>query len=211
MSIQTITNAQASSVYATHETPKTEQENAAGKPQEREKEAAVYEKSKTAAQPKTTYTINRMREEDRAALVKQLKSEQESRYQSLKNLVETMMGKQAKTFSMAQDDAIWQFLAGGDYTVTEAAKVQAQKDISEDGYWGVKQTSQRLFDFASALAGDDPDKMKQMQEAMQKGYGQAEKAWGRELPEISSQTLEAANRLFEAYYADRTTVSTTES
>lgn len=210
MSIQTITNAQASSVYATHEAPKTEQENAAGKPQKREKEAAVYEKSETAPQPKATYTINRMSEEDRAALVKQLKSEQESRYQSLKNLVETMMGKQAKTFSMAQEDEIWQFLASGDYTVTEAAKVQAQKDISEDGYWGVKQTSQRLFDFASALAGDDPDRMKQMQEAMQKGYGQAEKAWGRELPEISSQTLDAANRLFEAYYADRAAVSTAE-
>lgn len=210
MSINTITNAQTSNVYAAYETPKTEQENAAKKPQETEQEAAVYEKSETKAQPKATYTINRMSEEDRAALVKQLKSEQESRYQSLQNLVATMMGKQAKTFSMAQDDSIWEFLASGDYTVTEAAKVQAQKDISEDGYWGVKQTSQRLFDFASALAGDDPDKMKQMQEAMQKGFGQAEKAWGRELPEISSQTLDAANRLFEAYYADRTTVSTAE-
>ena len=50
---------------------------------------------------------------------------------------------------------------------------------SEDGYWGVKQTSQRLFDFASALAGDDVDKMKEMQAAMEKGYKMATKAWGR--------------------------------
>lgn len=32
-----------------------------------------------------------------------------------------------------------------------------------------KQISQRLFDFASASAGDDVDKMKEMQKAMEKG------------------------------------------
>ena len=53
----------------------------------------------------------------------------------------------------------------GNFTVDAATKAQAQKDIGEDGYWGVKQTSQRLFDFASALAGDDVDKMKEMQAA----------------------------------------------
>ncbi len=37
-------------------------------------------------------------------------------------------------------------------------------------YYGVKQTSQRLFDFAAALAGDDVDKMKEMQKAMEKGF-----------------------------------------
>ena len=31
--------------------------------------------------------------------------------------------------------------------------------FSEDGYWGVKQTSSRIFDFAMALAGDDEEKM----------------------------------------------------
>lgn len=46
----------------------------------------------------------------------------------------------------------------GDFTVDAATKAQAQKDISEDGYYGVKQTSERLFDFASALAGDDVER-----------------------------------------------------
>ena len=85
----------------------------------------------------------------------------------------------------------------------EAAKAQAQEDISEDGYWGVKQTSQRLFDFASALAGDDEDKMRQMQSAMEKGFKQATSAWGRDLPDISNQTLDAANKLFEEYYKSK--------
>ena len=114
------------------------------------------------------------------------------------------MGKQAKTFSVANDEnAMWKFLASGDYTVDAATKEQAQKDISEDGYWGVKQTSQRLFDFASALAGDDVNKMKQMQSAMMKGYKQAQGAWGTELPSISQETVDAANKLFDDYYASK--------
>ena len=80
-----------------------------------------------------------------------------------------MMTGQAATSSVANgtnSDDIWKFLAKGDFTVDAATKAQAQKDISEDGYYGVKQTSERLFDFASALAGDDVEKMKKMQTAI---------------------------------------------
>jgi hypothetical protein len=87
--------------------------------------------------------------------------------------------------------------------VDAATKAQAQEDISEDGYWGVKQTSQRLFDFASALAGDDVEKMKKMQAAMEKGYKLATKSWGKDLPSISSDTINAANKLFEDYYKSK--------
>ena len=84
-----------------------------------------------------------------------------------------------------------------------ATKAQAQEDISDDGYWGVKQTSQRLFDFASALAGDDEDKMREMQKAMEKGFKQATAAWGKDLPDISNKTLDAANKLFDEYYKSK--------
>ena len=67
----------------------------------------------------------------------------------------------------------------------------------------MKQTSQRLFDFASALAGDDVEKMKEMQKAMEKGFKLATKAWGKELPSISNDTLSAANQLFDDYYKSK--------
>lgn len=126
----------------------------------------VYEKSEPASTNKATYSINKMSDADRAALVKQLKADQASREQQITSLVHKMMSGQAKTYGQATD--MWKFLASGDYTVDAATKAQAQKDISEDGYWGVKQTSQRLFDFACALAGDDVDKMKEMQAAVEK-------------------------------------------
>lgn len=164
---------------------------------------AVYEKV-TQESTKTPYSINKMSKEDRAALVKQLKADQESRQNSLTNLVSQMLGKQAGVYGIANgDDSIWKIFANGNFTVDAAAKAQAQEDISEDGYWGVKQTSQRLFDFASALAGDDEDKMRQMQSAMEKGFKQATSAWGRNLPDISNQTLDAANKLFEEYYKSK--------
>ena len=66
-----------------------------------------------------------------------------------------------------------------------------------------------MFDFASALAGDDVDKMKEMQAAMEKGYKMATKAWGRELPSISKDTLDAANKLFDDYYKSKEQQKTT--
>ena len=161
---------------------------------------AVYQKS-DASVKSATYSINKMSQQDRSALVEQLKADQESRQQSLMNIVSDMLGQQTKTYGIAfDDDSVWKMFAEGNFTVDEAAKKQAQEDISEDGYWGVKQTAQRMFDFASALAGDDVDQMKEMQKAMAKGFDQATKAWGRELPDISNQTMEAANKLFEDYY-----------
>lgn len=167
-----------------------------------EEKEAVYEKSK--AESKATYSINKMSASDRAALVQQLKQDQENRQQSLISLVHDMMSGQAKSYSLATgDDSIWRFLSSGNFTVDVATKAQAQADIAEDGYWGIAQTSQRLFDFASALAGDDVEKMQKMQQAMEKGFKQATAAWGKSLPEISQKTLEAANKLFEDYYKSK--------
>ena len=167
-----------------------------------EEKEAVYEKSK--AESKATYSINKMSASDRAALVQQLKQDQENRQQSLISLVHDMMNGQAKSYSLATgDDSIWRFLSSGDFTVDAATKAQAQADIAEDGYWGIAQTSQRLFVFASALAGDDVEKMQKMQQAMEKGFKQATAAWGKSLPEISQKTLEAANKLFEDYYKSK--------
>ncbi|SCX05621.1 hypothetical protein SAMN02910339_00820 [Lachnospiraceae bacterium YSD2013] len=162
---------------------------------------AVYEKGQN--QGKATYSINKMSKEDRDALVNQLNADMEKRQAQLLDLVQKTISGQVGAYGKATGDDMWKFLASGKFTVDSATKAQAQADISEDGYWGVKQTSQRLFDFASALAGDDVEKMKSMQEAIEKGYKQAEKTWGKELPEISKNTIDATNKLFEDYYASK--------
>ena len=188
----TYTSYKASDSDSTTKTTETPAAKAAGET------GAVYEKSESTA--KGAYSINKMSQEERTALVAKLKAEQESRTNQLMNIVSQMLGKQANTSLQAGSDDMWKLLASGKFEVDPATKAQAQEDISEDGYWGVKQTSQRMFDFASALAGDDPEKMKKMQEAMEKGFKQAEETWGRELPGISQETIKAARQLFEDYF-----------
>ena len=165
----------------------------------------TYEKSAdTSKEKKATYSINKKSEADRAAIVEKMKLDQQNNLAQMENIVKKMFEGQGKSYSLAfEDDSIWKFLADGKFEVDEATKKQAEEDISEDGYWGVKQTSQRLFDFASALAGDDPEKMQKMKDAIKKGFDEATGAWGRDLPEISSKTLDATNKLFDDYFASK--------
>lgn len=156
-----------------------------------EKESVVYEKS-SETDTKAAYSINKMSPEERASLVEQLKSDQRMRQQQLVDIVRKMITNQNDTYGKANNSIF-----------TSDVRAQAQKDIAEDGYYGVKQTSERLFDFACALAGDDVEKMKQMQAAMEKGYKQAEKKCGGSLPGICQSTLAAANKLFDEYYASK--------
>ncbi|WP_026651537.1 hypothetical protein [Butyrivibrio proteoclasticus] len=159
--------------------------------------AAVFEKSDDSQK---TATVSQ-KEADRTKIINQLKADDALRQKQLLDIVHKMMGKQANAYGIANtdndDDSIWKFLAKGDFTVDAATKAQAQEDIAEDGYWGVKQTSERILDFAKALAGDDPEKLENMREAFKKGYDQAQKTWGGELPEISKQTYDAVMKGFD--------------
>jgi hypothetical protein len=129
--------------------------------------------------------------------VDRLKSEAERRTQSLRELVEKLMLKQGQTFTEATD--IYALLREGKVQVDDETRLQAQKDIAEDGYWGVEQTSNRLVEFAKALSGGDPSKADTLIGAVKKGFEEAAKAWGGELPEISKKTIDAAIKKMEAW------------
>ena len=121
-------------------------------------------------------------------IIARLKADTQMRTAQLESLVQKMFNKQGITFSNSSE--MYSILRSGNFTVDPETSAQAQKDISEDGYWGVKQTSDRMVDFAMALSGNDPQKADKMIEAVKKGYKQAEKTWGGELPDICKQTLE---------------------
>ena len=153
-------------------------------------QAAVYEKSNVSEQAAPAKTYKQDTEK-----VQQMLRDNEEKVNSFKTMIQKMFGQQAKTSSIADD--MWQMLAKGDFTVDAATKAQAQADISEDGYWGVKQTSGRILDFAKALTGGDPEKMEKMRSAFEKGYKKAEETWGGNLPDISKQTYDAVMKGFD--------------
>ena len=93
-------------------------------------------------------------------------------------------------------------------------KAQAEADIAEDGYWGVEQTSERILDFAKALSGNDPDKADLLLDAFKKGFKEATKTWGDELPDISKRTYDAVLEKFDKWKngsSDDTTTDATET
>lgn len=147
-------------------------------------------------------SVNKMSDADRAALVKSLKADLENQMTRFINMMTQTFQKQGITAKSAEDDSFWRMFSSGNLTVDWETKQAAQEAISEDGYWGVKQTSERIFQMAQALAGDDPAKMKTMQDAVAKGYAAAGKAWGKDLPDIAGQTMDAVNKMFEDYFAE---------
>ena len=147
--------------------------------------AVVYEKGSSSSE-KTTGTRSN------AAIVAQLKADAEARTAQLQSLVEKMIAKQGQTLGTADD--MWSFLAKGNLKADPETIAQAKKDIAEDGYWGAEQTSERILSFAKALAGDDPDKAEELLNAFKKGYSQATKTWGGELPSLCSDTYDLVEK-----------------
>lgn len=162
--------------------------------------AAVYEKSTETGSGKAKST-------DRSAIIAQLKADQESRLNSLKSLVEKVITKQGQTFAWANssnedllnDSSFWNVIRTGNFTVDAETAAQAQADIADDGYWGVNQTSDRLVDFAKALTGGDSSKIESMRSAIKKGFDEAKKLWGGELPEISQKTYDATMKKLDEW------------
>lgn len=138
---------------------------------------------------------------DRSELVKQLKADLDTQKQSLIDMVRQAIGQQVSygVAVNASEDDVWKLLSSGEFTVTEAAREKAKELISEDGYWGVKQTSDRIVEFAKAISGGDVTKADKLFEAFKKGYSEATKSWGKALPDISKQTYDAVEKKFDEW------------
>ncbi len=158
----------------------------------------VYEKGETAKKDSANQIYNR------DSVISKLKADQKSRAESMRSLVEKLLSKQTNKFSIANQSLSSIFGEAAKNADPETIK-KAQEDISEDGYWGVNKTSDRLVSMAIALTGGDTSKADEMMAAIQKGYDKATAAWGKELPDISKRTLEATKQKMEDWKNGKTT------
>lgn len=162
-------------------------------------DAVIYEKSKEVKSNKHDIFEGKdlKNPEARQAIIDKLKADQEAQQKKLLDIVRKTISGQGNAIASADD--MWKFLASGNFTVDAKTKAQAKKDIAEDGYWGVEQTSDRILDFAKALSGKDPKQADKLLNAFKKGFDQATKAWGKKLPDISQRTYDAVVKKFEAW------------
>lgn len=156
----------------------------------------VYEPSTSANDSSTKVT-------DYSSIVASMKKELSSKNEQLQNLVNKLLSNQAKKYISLSD-------MFKDIQVDEQTKIQAQKDISDDGYWGVEQTSDRLVSMAKALSGGDSSKADAMISAIEKGFDEATKAWGDKLPDICQKTIDAAKQKLQNW-RDGSSDTTTEA
>ncbi|PLX91648.1 MAG: hypothetical protein C0620_10920 [Desulfuromonas sp.] len=89
-----------------------------------------------------------------------------------------------------QEQGIALEVSTGDNTVSleSLTPEQAQDLVSEDGYFGVEKTAQRIFDFAVSISGNDPRRIEAIRAGIEDGFAQAEEVWGGALPDISYET-----------------------
>ena len=190
MAINSITNSVAAQQASTYTAAKTDYTEKKSESSTKTDTGVVYEKSSD----QTSGTVTKKTD---YALINKLKADAKERTSQLRSLVEKMMTKQGVAIGTA--DSMWSFLAKGDFTVDEATKAQAQADIADDGYWGVDQTSDRILDFAKALSGNDPEKADLLLDAFKKGFKEATKSWGQDLPDISQRTYDAVVEKFNKW------------
>ena len=190
MAINSITSSVAAQQASTYTATKTDYTEKKSESSTKTDTGVVYEKSSD----QTSGTVTKKTD---YALINKLKADAEERTSQLRSLVEKMMTKQGVAIGTADD--MWKFLAKGDFTVDEATRAQAQADIADDGYWGVDQTSDRILDFAKALSGNDPEKADLLLDAFKKGFKEATKSWGQDLPDISQRTYDAVVEKFNKW------------
>ncbi len=186
--IYNVTSAVGTTSTAAAKTAKSSDSKASDKTSFSDK-AAVYEKSSD------TETKSSSKTKSNSAIVAQLKADAEARQNQLLEIVRKSIGDQAFTFAKATNlKSVFQNMSVDQDTI-----LQAQKDIADDGYWGVEQTSDRILDFAKALSGGDSSKAEELLNAFKKGFDQATKAWGDKLPDISQRTYDAVIEKFQKW------------
>lgn len=158
----------------------------------------VYEKSASTKKDSANQIYNRN------SIVSKLKADQQSRAESMRSLVDKLLNKQKDKYDIANSN-LSSIFRNAAANADPATIKKAQEDISEDGYWGVNKTSDRMVSMAIALSGGDTSKADEMMNAIQKGFDKATTAWGEKLPDISQRTLEATKQKMEDWKNGKTT------
>jgi len=123
--------------------------------------------------------------------IQTLKNQVEYNYENLRNLVKKMLSQQGYA-SIEVGKLLNQ-------PVDKETITKAQQAISPEGEYGVEAVSDRLLNFAIAISGNDKEKYELLKTAIEKGFAEAEKAWGGKLPDICYKTFEATMEKLEKW------------
>jgi len=139
--------------------------------------------------------------------IQRLWDEAQSATESLRNIVAQMLGVRVGKAGMGQ--GYWAVRANPDQfnlKFDPEIVAEAQEMIGEDGYYGVKQTTARIVDFAKAMGGKNAsaDQIENLRKGVQEGFDAVAKIFGGfdNLPEVTKETYEAVMKAFDDWKAE---------
>lgn len=86
--------------------------------------------------------------------------------------------------------------------ITELSVNEAKDLVSDDGFFGVDKTSQRVSSFVFSIADDNLEALQESRKGIVQGFEEAEKLWGDKLPEISYETQEKTLSIIDEKIAE---------
>jgi hypothetical protein len=116
-------------------------------------------------------------------------------YEMLRRLVTNMLKEQGIEYEIAESGSLA-------INIAELSQEEAQELITDDGYFSVEQTSDRIVNFALSLAAGDVNRLDAVKEGVEDGFNQALEAFGGTLPDISYETFDAVLQKLDAWAAE---------
>ena len=86
--------------------------------------------------------------------------------------------------------------------ITQLSSDEAKELVSDEGFFGVIETSSRVSSFVMNLADDNIQALQEARKGIIQGFEQAEKMWGGTLPEISYETQEKTLEIIDSKIAE---------
>lgn len=79
---------------------------------------------------------------------------------------------------------------------------EAKALVSDDGFFGIETTSSRVTSFVMNMTGDNLEALQESRKGLVRGFEEAQKLFGGELPEISKKTQEKSLEIVDAKIAE---------
>lgn len=81
--------------------------------------------------------------------------------------------------------------------ISSLSQEEATELVSEDGFFGIKQTSERISQFVIMGSGGDEEMLREGKKGILQGFDEAEKLWGGKLPDIAYETISKAVEMID--------------
>ena len=138
-----------------------------------------------------TEVENKAKNVSEGAELSRLIEEDERKQEEFKKFILSLVAEQGENYNVV--------LFGNKLNVSPEAAKKAEESISDGGEYSVDSVASGIINMAKALSGGDSSKIPELKEGFLKGFKEAEKLWGGELPEICQKTYDEVLSRFDEW------------